>query len=58
MYYLRTKAAVGALKGLGMDASKLKELEKSGKEVMEEITATEAAQCSIDNGADCEMCSG
>ncbi len=59
MYYLRSKAASSALKGLGMDAAKLKELEKSGKEVMEEINANEAAMaCSIDNGDDCEMCSG
>ena len=61
MYYLRSKAAASALKGLGMDASKLKELEnnKSGKEVMEEINANEAAlACSLENGADCEMCSG
>jgi len=61
MYYLRSKAASSALKGLGMDASKMKELEnnKSGKEVMEEINANEAAlACSIDNGDDCEMCSG
>jgi len=61
MYYLRSKAASSALKGLGMDASKMKELEnnKSGKEAMEEINANEAAlACSIDNGDDCEMCSG
>jgi len=59
MYYLRSKAAAGALKGLGMDSAKLKELEKSGKEVMEEIKSNEAAMaCSIDNGDDCEMCSG
>ncbi|NNC83792.1 MAG: ribonucleoside-diphosphate reductase subunit alpha [Flavobacteriales bacterium] len=59
MYYLRSKAASSALKGLGMDAAKLKELEKSGKEVMEEINANEAAMaCSIENGDDCEMCSG
>jgi len=61
MYYLRSKAATGALKGLGMDAAKLKELEnnKSGKQVMEEINANEAAiACSIENGDDCEMCSG
>jgi ribonucleotide reductase alpha subunit len=61
MYYLRSKAASSALKGLGMDSAKLKELEnnKSGKEVMEEINANEAAiACSIDNGDDCEMCSG
>ena len=57
----RSKAASSALKGLGMDSAKLKELEnnKSGKEVMEEINANEAAiACSIDNGDDCEMCSG
>jgi ribonucleoside-diphosphate reductase alpha chain len=59
MYYLRSKAASSALKGLGMDSAKLKELEKSGKEVMQEINANEAAlACSIDNGDDCEMCSG
>ena len=61
MYYLRSKAASSALKGLGMDSAKLKELEnnKSGKEVMEEINANEAAiACSIENGDDCEMCSG
>jgi len=58
MYYLRSKAASSALKGLGMDAAKLKELEKSGKEVMEEINANEAMMCSIENGDDCEMCSG
>lgn len=58
MYYLRSKAATSALKGLGMDAAKLKELEKSGKEVMEEINANEAMACSIENGDDCDMCSG
>ena len=57
MYYLRTKAAVTALKGLGMDTQKLKEI-SNGSKVQEEMVLTEAEACSIENGPDCEMCSG
>jgi len=57
MYYLRTKAAVNALKGLGMDAQKLKEIEMRSEE-QQAKAELEAAQmaCSIENGDDCLMC--
>jgi len=53
MYYLRTKAAVEAIK-FTIDKSKL----QSPAE-LEKLEAEAAAQaCSIENGPDCEMCSG
>ncbi len=53
MYYLRTKAAAEAIK-FTIDKSKLQSPEER-----EKIEAEAAAQaCSIENGPDCEMCSG
>ena len=52
MYYLRTKAATDAIK-FTIDKSAIQEPTAKSLEVAEE-----AAQCSIDNGDDCEMCSG
>lgn len=56
MYYLRTKAATDAIKFT---------VDKKYKEAPQGATATElsaaeqeAIACSIDNGPDCEMCSG
>ncbi|NND77314.1 MAG: ribonucleoside-diphosphate reductase subunit alpha [Flavobacteriales bacterium] len=69
MYYLRTKSAANALKGLGMDAQKLKEIEMKSQEQQGQVNikAQEEAQsqaeleaaklaCSIDNPDDCLMC--
>ncbi len=52
MYYLRTKAATDAIK-FTIDKSAIQE--PTAKSLVE---AEAAAQCSIDNGDDCEMCSG
>ncbi len=52
MYYLRTKAATDAIK-FTIDKSAIQE--PTAKSLVE---AEEAEQCSIDNGDDCEMCSG
>jgi len=52
MYYLRTKAATDAIK-FTIDKSAIQE--PTAKSLVE---AEQAAQCSIDNGDDCEMCSG
>lgn len=53
MYYLRTKAAADAIKFT---------VEKERKAVPQTVEMTEqeaaAAACSIENGPDCEMCSG
>lgn len=57
MYYLRTKAAVTALKGLGMDTQKMREMSQVELK-KEELVLTEEEACSIENGPDCEMCSG
>ena len=55
MYYLRTKAAADAIK-FTID-KKYQDETKEGK--APELTEEEAlAMCSIDNGDDCEMCSG
>ena len=53
MYYLRTKAAAEAIK-FTVDKSKLQAL------TSKELSEAEAEQmaCSIENGPDCEMCSG
>jgi len=53
MYYLRTKAAAEAIK-FTLDKSKLQAPKA------DELSEAEAEQlaCSIDNGPDCEMCSG
>jgi ribonucleoside-diphosphate reductase alpha chain len=49
-YYIRTKAATTAIKGLGIDLSKNQELPKS-----EEANYSDLS-CSIDNPEDCEAC--
>ena len=55
MYYLRTKAAADAIK-FTID-KKYKESSDAGK--APELTHEEqVAMCSIENGSDCEMCSG
>jgi ribonucleoside-diphosphate reductase alpha chain len=55
MYYLRTKAAADAIKFT--IEKKYQDETKEGK--APELTEEEAlAMCSIDNGDDCEMCSG
>lgn len=55
MYYLRTKAAADAIK-FTID-KKYKDEVKEGETV--ELTHEEqVAMCSIENGSDCEMCSG
>tara|TARA_Y100001954_G_scaffold234439_1_gene289947 strand:- start:743 stop:3112 length:2370 start_codon:yes stop_codon:yes gene_type:complete len=55
MYYLRTKAAADAIK-FTID-KKYKDEIKEGETV--ELTHEEqVAMCSIENGSDCEMCSG
>jgi len=55
MYYLRTKAAADAIKFT--IEKKYQDETKEGKAI--ELTEEEAlAMCSIDNGDDCEMCSG
>ncbi len=51
MYYLRTKAATDAIK-FTIDKSAIQE------PTAKSIEEAQAAQCSIDNGDDCEMCSG
>ena len=55
MYYLRTKAAADAIK-FTID-KKYKDEVKSG-EAPELTHEEQVAICSIENGADCEMCSG
>ena len=52
MYYLRTKAATDAIK-FTIDKSEIQE--PTAKSIEE---AQAEAACSIDNGDDCEMCSG
>jgi len=49
-YYIRTKAATTAIKGLGIDLSKNQELPKSEEDNYSDLT------CSIDNPEDCEAC--
>lgn len=67
MYYLRTKAAIEALAGLGVDMDALNKVTSShpdslfygaDKPVVEEVNITEAIACSLDNSEECEMCSG
>ena len=55
MYYLRTKAAADAIK-FTID-KKYKDEVKSG-EAPELTHEEQVAMCSIENGSDCEMCSG
>jgi len=54
MYYLRTKAAVDAIK-FTLDKSKLAQPKN---EEMSQEEAAAAIACSLDNPDDCEMCSG
>ena len=50
-YYIRTKAAVNAIKGLGMDSPKSVEIPvKAEEDNYSDLT------CSIDNPEDCEAC--
>jgi len=49
-YYIRTKAATTAIKGLGIDLSRNQELPKSEADNYSDLT------CSIDNPEDCEAC--
>jgi len=72
MYYLRTKAAVDALAGLGIDMSKMKKpvakseetvkIEESPKIDLGGMTSEELSDaaagvtCSLDNPEGCEMC--
>jgi ribonucleoside-diphosphate reductase alpha chain len=57
MYYLRTKAATDAIK---FTVEKKYEQAPEGATLEVELTLAEqeAMACSIDNGSDCEMCSG
>ncbi|MEJ6680549.1 MAG: ribonucleoside-diphosphate reductase subunit alpha [Flavobacteriales bacterium] len=55
MYYLRTKAAADAIKFTVDKKYKEAPVAKTEEERLEEEAAM---ACSIDNGADCEMCSG
>ena len=55
MYYLRTKAAADAIK-FTID-KKYKDEVKTG-EAPELTHEEQVAMCSIENGSDCEMCSG
>lgn len=55
MYYLRTKAAADAIK-FTID-KKYKDEVKEG-EAIELTNEEQIAMCSIENGSDCEMCSG
>lgn len=62
MYYLRTKAAIEALAGLGVDMDALKKVSApvhpADKKQVEEVSMAEAMACSLDNPEACEMCSG
>ena len=56
MYYLRTKPASNAIK-FTLDKSKLSQID-SGSVEQTEAERQAAIACSIENGPDCEMCSG
>ena len=60
MYYLRTKAATDAIKFTVDKKYKEQPAEevKPAKEVTEMSHEEQVAACSIENGPDCEMCSG
>lgn len=49
-YYIRTKAATTAIKGLGIDTSKSQDIVKTEDENYSDLL------CSIDNPEDCEAC--
>ena len=66
MYYLRTRPKTEALKGLGVDMTKIKEIPKEEVKIVsalpEQITIKTDEQllkdmvCSLDNPDDCEAC--
>ena len=60
MYYLRTKAATDAIKFTVDKKYKEQPAEevKAAKDVTEMSHKEQVAACSIENGPDCEMCSG
>jgi len=49
-YYIRTKAATTAIKGLGIDLNKNQDIPKSDEDNYSDLV------CSIDNPEDCEAC--
>ena len=49
-YYIRTKAATTAIKGLGIDLNKSQDIPKSEEDNYSDLV------CSIDNPEDCEAC--
>ena len=49
-YYIRTKAATTAIKGLGIDLSRNQDIPKSEDDNYSDLS------CSIDNPEDCEAC--
>jgi ribonucleoside-diphosphate reductase alpha chain len=51
MYYLRTKAAVEAIAGLGVDLSSIQKPKEN-----KEYSTEEAVSCSLDNPEACEAC--
>ena len=57
MYYLRTKAATDAIK-FTVDKKYKDQPTEAAKEDTEMTHEEQAAACSIENGPDCEMCSG
>jgi ribonucleoside-diphosphate reductase alpha chain len=48
-YYIRTKAATTAIKGLGIDTSRVEDIKSEGENYSDLV-------CSIDNPEDCEAC--
>jgi len=60
MYYLRTKAATDAIKFTVDKKYKTDPLTEAPRKSIQEMTDEEQAAmaCSIENGSDCEMCSG
>jgi len=48
-YYIRTKAATTAIKGLGIDTSRAEDIKSEGENYSDLV-------CSIDNPEDCEAC--
>ena len=60
MYYLRTKAATDAIKFTVDKKYKTAPQSEAPRKSIQEMTDEEQAAmaCSIENGSDCEMCSG
>jgi ribonucleoside-diphosphate reductase alpha chain len=60
MYYLRTKAATDAIKFTVDKKYKAAPKEEAARKSVAEMTDEEQAAmaCSIENGENCEMCSG